>query len=612
MARQSLRDFLERLERTGRLKRVAAPVDPELEITEIVDRLYAGIRDRPGGGTPALLFENVKDSSFPVLVNLLGRNDSIRDLLGGDPEDLSGRAAGAAQGLLRSRRGGILGWAWKERDLLLRLRSAAPQLVGRSRAKDVALRGAEVRLSDFPVLKCWPLDGGRFVTAGLVITRSPVTGERNLGIYRLQVHSDRELLLHWQIEKGGGFHFAEAEERNEPLEVAVVIGSDPLLWLAGVLPLPEGMDEIAFSGMLSKEPVEMVRCETLDLAVPASAEIVIEGIARPGRRAPEGPFGDHFGHYSHAAPFPVLEVGCVTHRRDAIYHASIVGKPPQEDRAMGETAARMFLPALRLIKRELRDLWAYYEAGFHNLLVVSVKQRYSREGLKTALGLLGEGQLSLSKCVVLVDPAVDVRDFSAVLRAIRDHFDPEKDFTLLSRTAQDTLDFTGPKMNHGSKMILDATGSVPGWNSIHQSVSADLAGSAARSDPRVLECRLMEGTLLVARVRRAAGDEPKGREILAGLLSRPELRGLKMAAVVSEDVPLDSDVLTLWGIFSRFDCGRDVIFTRTGLRGSIPVYSGTLGIDATWKKGYPLPVEMTAGVREKVSARWKEYGLEGI
>lgn len=608
MTFDSLPAFLQHLEKNQSLKRISAEVDPDLEITEIVNRLYAQSISS-GKGVPAFFFEHVKGSKFPLVVNLLGMESSIESVLGGKAEAIGEtfhQSFTDFQTVMQKKK--LWSWLWRQRKFLCRLRSAKTVSVSDAPLKQVKRFGSEINLNEFPITKSWPLDGGKFITAGLVMTKSPKSGARNLGIYRLQVLNRNTLALHWQIQKGGAFHYSEAESLNQPLEVAVAIGTDPSLWLAGILPLPEGIDEMAFAGFIRGKAVPMIHCETLDLEVPASAEFVIEGIARPGKRALEGPFGDHFGHYSHPAEFPVLEIQCVTHRKNAVWHSAVVGKPLQEDRAMGETVTKIFAPVMKMMKPELMDLWAYYEAGFHNLLAVSVKQRYGKEAIKTAFGILSEGQLSLSKCVILVDPGVNLRSFSEVLKAVRKNFDPKEDFILLPGTAQDTLDFTGPKINRGSKMILDATEKVRSRNS--EEVSAldrlDLNSfsKTLKADSRMMDFRIIEETLLAVQVKSG------GKEILQKLLQIKELRNLKIIAVVSEDVPLSNDVLLIWGIFTRFDCERDVFFASAELMGSRPVYSGPMGIDATWKENYPKPVEMAAEIVDRVSRRWKDYGLE--
>lgn len=602
MEKNSLGVFLNRLDSAGLLKRIRAEVDPVYEITEIVSRLYRHSSRDASGAVPTLLFESVRGARFPLVVNLLGREENVRLLLGDEPESVPQAMSEFLLELPAAfSDGGLLAKLWEKRSLLSRFRAAGRSRLSSAPVKEVIRKGEAVNLGELPILKCWPLDGGKFITGGLVITRSPRNGVRNAGIYRLQLLGSKELILHAQIQKGGGFHYAEAASVGRPLEVAIVVGTDPLLWLAGALPLPEGMDEFSFAGWLRGEPVPMVRCETLDLEVPASAEFVIEAVAYPGHWALEGPFGDHFGHYSHPSDFPVLDVRCVTHRREAIFAASIVGQPPQEDRMIGETVSRILTPLIRLMRPELEDLWPYYQAGFHNLLVASVRQRYEKEGIKTALGLLGEGQLSLAKSLFLVDPDVDVRDFRSVLRAVRTHFDPERDFILLPKTSQDTLDFTGARLNEGSKMIIDATSSRD-FREIGPLLPIDPA-FVEKENSDILNCRILEETLLVVRVRE------KGRFILETLLQRKDLGSLKMIAVVSEDVSLEDEALLLWGIFTRFDCAQDILFKGMRLQGSGVVYEGPMGIDATWKPHYPATVKMTPDIIRKVDERWSEYGL---
>lgn len=609
----NLDSFLKKLDDSKLLKKVEIPVDPELEITEIVNRFYENsiLNSTP---VPAFLFKDVKGSKFPLAINLLGSEKALELALGDTAEILSKKLYSAIREFQQlAPKGKIFSWLWKYKKLLWQFQYAKTFMVKDSPVKEVKKIGSEINLEEFPILKCWPEDGGKFITAGLIFTKSPKTGLKNMGIYRLQVLNSKELILHWQIQKGGAFHYWEAESENQPLEIAIAIGGDPLLWLAGILPLPEGMDEISIAGFLAGRKIPMILCETVSLEVPASAEIIIEGIALPKRRAQEGPFGDHFGHYSHPAPFPVLEIKCITHKKNAIYHAAIVGKPPQEDKVMGEVVTKLFAPLLKVIKPELHDLWAYYETGFHNLLVISVKQRYEKEGIKTALSLLGEGQLSLSKCVIIVDEKVNVRNFPDVLKAIKENFIAKEDFILIPSTAQDTLDFTGPKIAHGSKMILDATSSELKFQT---NLSKKLDLSLFQTiDPNILDFRIMEETLLVIKVK----NEPleptdkfqknKRKLVLEKLLKKEELQNIKIIALVSEDVPLETDHLILWGIFTRFDCARDILFTNVTLEGIHPVCQGSLGIDATWKENYPHPVSMLPSIKEKVTQHWNDYTI---
>jgi 4-hydroxy-3-polyprenylbenzoate decarboxylase len=580
VAFHDLASFVRFLEEHGELKRVRVEVDAELEVTEIAVRVVKA-------KGPALLFENVKGSRFPLLVNPFGTERRVEWALGREPGTVGAEIRALAEDLMPPRPSAL----WKHLGVFRRALAMRPRRVGSAPVRECS---PAPDLESFPVLKCWPKDGGRFMTFPLVFTRHPGNGRGNIGIYRLQVHDKTRTGMHWQIERGGGFHYAEAERRGEALPAAVVLGADPIVMLAGVLPLPEDIDELAFAGYLRGSPTRTTRLAS-GLEVPADAEIVLEGVVPPFARTVEGPFGDHFGHYSHAAPFPVFEVERVYHRRGAVYPAAVVGLPPQEDKYMGNAAQEMFLPLLKLMRPELSDLWTYYEAGFHNLAVASVRQRYLKEGLKTAFWLLGEGQLSLTKFLVLTDPSVDVRRIDQVLDAIRDHFDPAEDLLLLPGTSQDTLDFTGPAMNLGSKMVLDATSSGkaaaprrPGGEPPAQLVSAH---------------RNWRDAVLVVRPRGG------GLEVLEKLVRDPALSSYRLIVAVGADVPLDDEELLIWGIFTRFDCERDLVPAGMTYRGASARCTGPLGVDATWKEGYPEPLSMDPSVKAKVDRRWNEYGL---
>jgi 4-hydroxy-3-polyprenylbenzoate decarboxylase len=338
----------------------------------------------------------------------------------------------------------------------------------------------------------------------------------------------------------------------------------------------------------------------------------------------EGPFGDHFGHYSHAAEFPVFHLRAITRRKNAIYPATVVGIPPQEDKFLGDATQMILGPLIKVIHSEITDLWAYYEAGFHNLLVVAVDQRYAKEAMKTALGLFGTGQLSLSKCIVLVSEGVNVRDFDAVMAEVRNNFDPHYDFVMIPRVPLDTLDFTSFTMNLGSKMVVDATRKIEAGNRSAGPMGGrpdtadgrrDMSGmdSAARErrtshithlkslDHRIRDINLVHDTLLLVKVN------GPGMQLVDKLVRHTELAGVKIIAAVSEDVDIHDPESYIWGIFTRFDCERDILFTEQRLMGISPIYKGIMGIDATWKPGYPKPLVMTRGVKKKVEERWEAY-----
>ncbi len=577
-----LRSFADHLERAGLLRRVQAEVDPVLEVPEIVQRV---IRERG----PALLFERPKGSAFPLVMNLFGTMERIELALGRHPQSIGSELVETLQRLnppsLKS--------LWESRRFVARARFMRPRMVSRAPVQEVM---EPPKLNALPHLKSWPRDGGRFVTFGPTITHDPASGRRNYGLYRLQIYDDATTGMHWQSMKGGRGHHYEAERRGQPLEAAVVLGGDPILMLSAILPLPEDMDELAFAGFLRGAATELVPGRSVSIPVPANAEIILEGVVPPGERRPEGPFGDHFGHYSEAADFPVFHVRQLTRRQRPLYPATVVGKPPQEDKAMGIAVGEMVGPLIRMINPNVVDLYAFENASFHNLLGVSLKERHPKEVLKTAFNLLGTGQLALTKVTILVREDVNPRSFDALLRELWYRFEPEERMLLLPIAPLDTLDYTSYRMHVGSKLVLDATGE-PLTSDRPPRTVADPAGH----DSRVARHRLLEGGFLVVATRR----EP--RAVLERLVRWEGLGPVKFVVAVSEDVDLTDEASLLWGIFTRFDPARDIIMTEQVFIGARPVYRGRVGIDATWKEGYPLPLEMDPEIVRLVDRRWSEY-----
>ncbi len=444
MAFSDLREFMALLEERGLLKRVSVEVDPFLEITEIVDRLVKS-------GGCAVLFENVKGYDLPVLANLFGSMERICLALGVDNLDDVGRRI---EELLRfDVPGGLRGGL----RMLSRLREFAgfkPRIVKTGPCKEVVLRGGDASLDRFPILTCWPGDGGPFITLPLVFTKNPRTGRQNVGMYRMQKFDSSTTGMHWQIHKHGARDFEDAEER---LEVAVVIGADPVVVYAATAPLPEGFDEIFFAGFLRGKGVDLVKCESVDLFVPAGSEIVLEGYVEVGETRMEGPFGDHTGYYSLPDLYPVFHITCITHRRSPIYHATVVGRPPMEDAYLGKATERIFLPILRAHFPEIVDMNLPVEGVFHNLAIVSIDKRYPGHARKVMLGLWGLGQMSFTKVLIVVDRDVNVHDMGEVLWAVTTRIDPARDVILIPNTPTDTLDHASSIPNLGSKMGIDAT-----------------------------------------------------------------------------------------------------------------------------------------------------------
>ncbi len=447
MAYRDLRDFIKLLENTGELRRIKTEVDLELEVTEILDRLVKS-------NGPAVLFENVKGFDIPILANIFGSMERIKVAL--EVEELENIGQGIVELIKPKVPSGLVGkikGVSKLKDVL----SIPPKVVKSGHCKDIILKGDDVDLTKFPIPKFWPKDGGRFITLPLIFTKDPETGERNVGMYRMQVFDAKTTGMHWQIQKHGAEHYRKAEEIGKPLEVAVALGGDPATMLSAAMPLPDGFDEMVFAGILRKKPVELVKCETVDLEVPANAEIVLEGYIDPNERRSEGPFGDHTGYYSLPDLFPVFHVTCITHREKPIYPATLTGRPPKEDSYMGKAIERMFLPLIRFQLPEIRDINLPIESAVHNLCIVSIKKRYPGQAKKVMFALWGLGQLSSTKCIVVVDEDVNIQDLGEVTWAVSTRIDPKRDIIVIDRAPVDTLDHAAPLPNLGSKIGIDAT-----------------------------------------------------------------------------------------------------------------------------------------------------------
>lgn len=585
-----MRAFISDLERRGDLVRVKAEVDPDQEITIIQHRVIAA-------NGPALLFERVKGSPHPIVSNLFGTRRRVALVCGASPAELGERLVRVAHASMPPRLSGL----WGVRSDIRRL---LPMRLRQVRSGPIMDRCTEPPdLNRLPVLTCWPHDGGPFFTLPLVHTVDPLTGQGNLGIYRLQRFDAATTGMHWQIEKGGGFHFHQAVRMGKPLPVSVILGGPPALIIAAVAPLPEGVDERLLAAYLVGRPLEVVHRPQTGHRVPAAAEFVLEGEVRPAEVRREGPFGDHFGHYSAAADYPVFHVQRILSRKGAIYPATVVGKPVQEDYCIGEALQEMTLPLLRLMKPAITDLWAYPETGFHALAVMAVRQRYAREALKLTLGMLGEGQVSLTKAMITVDPDVPVRDFARVSEAVWRHLTPDG-LHLLTPTAQDTLDFTGPAMNTGSRLILLATSDDGGPV---RTVPPQAPAKMTEIHPRVSGVAACGPAFLLVQVQDGF-DDLSG---LCELLRHHEVaRHYLFHVVVSADVPLDDPVLSLWGWFTRFDPAMDLHPAARRVQGNRLLLDFPIAIDARWKKGYPPPVAFDPTVARRVDQRWSSYGIE--
>ncbi|MGH9828190.1 MAG: menaquinone biosynthesis decarboxylase, partial [Blastocatellia bacterium] len=444
---QDLREFVRALEKAGELRRIRAQVDAELEITEITDRV-----SKRGG--PALLFENVRGHSMPVLINAMGSRRRMLMALGVDDyADITDRIIELVD--LKSPQGLIEKIKMVPR--LADLGKMFPKIVKDGPCKERILKAGKFSLLDLPAIKCWPEDGGRFITMPLVFTENPETGKRNCGMYRMQVYDETSTGMHWQIHKHGAQHFRNlARGGGDRLEVAVAIGADPITVFASILPLPEDLDEMMIAGFLRQEPVEMVRCETIDVSVPANAEIVLEGYVEVDEKRVEGPFGDHTGYYSLEDEFPVFHVTCVTHRKNPIYQTTIVGKPPMEDCWMGEAVERIFLPLMQRQFSEIIDYHMPFAGVFHNLMIVAIRKDYPGHARKVMNCIWSLPQAMNTKCIVVVDRDTNVRNLNEVVWRVLNNVDPERDIQFMLGPV-DQLDHSSRLPNFGSKMGIDGT-----------------------------------------------------------------------------------------------------------------------------------------------------------
>lgn len=448
MAWKNLQEFIGELERRGEAKRILAPVDPSLEVTEIADRVMKS-------NGPALIFEKVNGSSIPLAINLFGAKSRMEQALG--VSCLNDIAKRIEELLEIPAPSGLL----EKLSLLPKLAEAAnfpPKMVSRAPCQEVVIK-ENPSLSILPIIQCWPQDAGKYITLGATITRNKKTGKRNVGLYRLQVVDDRTLLMHWQPHKDGAEHW-RGFKKGERMPVAIALGGDPASIYVASAPLPEGIDEYLFAGFLRKEPVELARGITVDLDLPAQAEIIIEGYVQVGELKEEGPFGDHTGYYSLPEPYPVMHVTAITHRKNPIYPTTIVGIPPMEDLWLGKATERIFLPLIRKMVPEIIDMNFPAEGIFNNAVILSIKKSYPGQARKVAHALWGLGQLMFTKVIIVVDEWVSVHDLSQVAWLTFMNIDPKRDCFFVEGPV-DTLNHASPEWNFGSKMGVDATAKRP-------------------------------------------------------------------------------------------------------------------------------------------------------
>jgi len=448
MAYKNLREYISRLEAAGQLQRVKAPVSAELEITEIADRTV-----KRGG--PALLFENVRDADYPLLIGAFGSYERMALALG--EENLASAQEGLAELIDLSRYVGIKE-AVKSLPGLSRFLSVFPLKLPRGACQEVV---EEPDLGRLPILKCWPGDAGRFITLPLVFTRDPETGQQNLGMYRMQVYDRKTTGMHWHLHKDGNEIFQKYRARGERMPVSVAIGCDPATIYAATAPLPKAIDELFFAGFLRRRPVPVVKSITSDILIPANSEFVLEGYVDTEELREEGPFGDHTGFYSERAPYPVFHIQKMTRRKNPVYIATVVGRPPMEDCYLAKATERLFLPLLRIVAPEIVDINFPAEGVFHNCVIVSVDKRYPGQAKKVMYALWGSGQMMYTKMIVVVDKWVNPHDLSAVAWRVFNNIDARRDL-VITEGPLDALDHASPLRHIGGRLGIDATKKLPG------------------------------------------------------------------------------------------------------------------------------------------------------
>ncbi|MBM3750390.1 MAG: UbiD family decarboxylase [Acidimicrobiia bacterium] len=580
-----LRAFLGHLRRDRDVVEVRAQVDPVEEVAEIHRRVIAG-------GGPALLFTHVKGADFPLVTNLFGTPRRAELAFGQRPLAFIKRLVHLAETMLPP----TLAKLWDARDVALAATKIGVKRRSDGPVTEVVTR--DVRLDRLPALTCWPEDGGPFVTLPLVYTQHPDKGGPNLGMYRLHVHDATSTGMHWQIGKGGGFHYQIAEAKNQALPATVFLGGPPALILSAIAPLPENIPELLLASLVAGQKIAQVPGPNgHPHPLVANAEFALMGQVAPHVRKPEGPFGDHYGYYSLEHDYPVFQVTQMAHRRDAIYPATVVGKPRQEDFFIGDLLQDLLSPLFPLVMPAVVDLWSYGETGYHSLAGAIVKQRYRREAMASAFRILGEGQLSLQKFLLVTDQPVDLRDFRATLEHVLARTNPETDLYVFSNLSMDTLDYSGPKVNEGSKGV---------WLGL---------GDPVRDLPRefhppvpppsdVTDVRVFCGGCLVVTGPAFADD----REAPARIAAHPAFAGWPLVVLSDEAERATRSAMNfLWTTFTRFEPAADIHAASAHIVRNHVAYSGPVCIDARMKPWYPEEVTCRPEIAATVTRRWREY-----
>ncbi len=579
---KNLRSFIETLRRENELVEIEAEVDPYLEIAEIHRRTI----ENQG---KALLFKRVKGSPFPVVTNLFGTAKRIDLAFGKKPQELVKKAVEMIEVLLPPKPKEL----WNFRDLAFTALKLGTKKVKKAPVLEVCDKPAN--LEKLPLLQLWHKDGGHFITLPLVYTESPTTGKHNLGMYRIQRYDAETTGIHWQIHKGGGFHYNEAEKLNESLPVTIFLGGAPAMILSAIAPLPEDLPELVLASVLADGKIETVENPIKNHhRLIAEAEFAICGRVPPFERRPEGAFGDHYGYYSLVHDYPVFRADAVFHRKDAIYPATVVGKPRQEDFYIGDYLQELLSPLFPLVMPAVRDLWSYGETGFHSLAAAVVKERYAREALGAGFRILGEGQLSLTKFLMLTDKPQNLRDFKSLFEYILARVDWASDFFIFDRTSFDTLDYASGKINHGSKAMLVGVGEAK--RELQKEFRGELPNYIKSAEIFCGGCLVVEGNAY-------ASDNDLGERIAkSGKFDDFQIIVLHDSIEFARSVDK-----FLWATWTRFNPSTDIYARRAEIKNNHIVYTAPVVIDARMKPWYPNEVEPRDDIVKLVDARWREY-----
>jgi UbiD family decarboxylase len=588
MSFPDLRAFLDQLRRDGDLVTVESEVDPHLEVAEIHRRVVAG-------GGPALLFTNVKGSGFRLVTNLFGTARRAEMAFGERPLRLIRRLVELVETIMPPTPAKL----WGARDVGMELLKVGTRKQSTGPITERVTQ--DVRLDRLPALTCWPEDGGPFVTLPLVYTTHPDKAGHNLGMYRMQVYDARTTGMHWQIGKGGGYHYAVAEGRGQKLPATVFLGGPPALILSAIAPLPENVPELMLASLIAGERLNQVHGHGPHPLI-ANAEFALIGEVPPRVRKPEGPFGDHYGYYSLQHDYPVFEVSRIAHRVDAIYPATVVGKPRQEDFFIGDLLQELLSPLFPVVMPAVEKLWSYGETGYHSLAAAIVKQRYRREAMASAFRILGEGQLSLSKFLLVTDQHVDVKNFRATLEHILARTRPETDLYVFSNLAMDTLDYTGPAVNEGSKGVWLGLGDPV------RELPREFRPKVP-PPPEVTDVRVFCGGCLVVGGPNPADDPEAG----ARLAAHPAFLGWPLVILTDEPRRAAASAMNfLWTTFTRFEPAADIHSASTRVVRHHLVKEPPVLIDARRKPSFPKELSCDPQTAATVTRRWREYFPSGV